>query len=81
MTGFKRITIEQRILEQLDMVGGFTTGQVAKKLGCPDHLNNAQWSARVRYELRMLQQRRLVRSLDDLKPVAWVKTLPKPPAM
>ena len=75
------MTIEQRILDQLDTLGGFTTGHVAKKLGCPDHLNNVQWSARVRYELRLLQQRGLVLALDGLKPVAWVKALPKPPAM
>lgn len=73
MSGFKRITIEQRILDQLDTLGGFTTGQVAKKLGCPDHLNNAQWSARIRYELRLLERGRKVRALDDMKPVAWVK--------
>lgn len=62
-----------RILAQLDTQGGFTTGQVAKKLACPAHINNAQWSARVGAELRFLQRTGHVRALDDMKPVAWVK--------
>lgn len=75
------MTIVSRILAVLDPQAGFKTGDIARALGCPDHLNNAQWSARVRYELRMMQQDGLVGPLDDQQPICWVKTLPKPPAM
>lgn len=66
-------SFDRRILEQLDTQGGFTTGQVAKKLGCPANISNASWSARVGAELRFLQRTGHVRALDDMKPEAWVK--------
>lgn len=75
------MTIEQRILDRLDTEGGFTAGQLAKKLGLPNYTTPKQFGARVRHCLEQLSAMGQVSKIDDLKPAAWVKTIPKPPAM
>lgn len=66
--------IDKNILAALDMRGGFTTGQVAKKIH-PQFGHNARThSGAVRSWLIRLEKERLVGRLDDQIPVCWIKT-------
>ncbi|WP_315125188.1 hypothetical protein [Comamonas antarctica] len=68
------MSIDQKILAVLDTKGGFTTAHVAKTIGPDLGMSYRRWCARVRQELESLCARGLVRQLDNLKPIAWVKT-------
>lgn len=63
----------QKILAALDTDGGFTTGDVAKRVSPLFGHNTRTHSAAVRSWLLQLEQAGLVRRLDDQKPVSWVK--------
>lgn len=73
VTNLRPSFTERRILEFLSEDGGFTTGRVAENFtGYGD--NKRQRSGAVRSWLNILQKRGLVAPMDDLKPVAWVRT-------
>lgn len=65
---------DKKILAVLNTEGGFTTVDVATKITPRFGSNNRQHSAAVRSWLCRLERNGLVRKLDDLKPVCWVKT-------
>lgn len=62
-----------KILAVLDENGGFTTGQVSRKVSLRVGCNQRQHSAAVRSWLLQLQADGLVREMDDQKPTCWVK--------
>jgi len=64
---------EQRTLATLDTDGGFTTGDVAKRVQPMFGHSMRTHSAAVRQWLLGLERRGLVKRLDDEKPVCWVK--------
>ena len=63
----------QQILDALDVVGGFTTGQIAKKVKPMFGTNNRQHSGAIRSWLIELERKGLVRRLDDKLPTCWIK--------
>lgn len=62
-----------KILAVLDTDGGFTTGQVARKVSPIFGVSQRQHSGAIRSWLLQLKADGLVRELDDQKPVCWVK--------
>lgn len=62
-----------KILAVLDTDGGFTTGDVAKRVTPIFGHNKRTHSHAIRSWLCDLQKRGLVKTLDDQKPVCWVK--------
>lgn len=70
----KRQQWRQNILDELgDLGGGFTTGDLAKKIPSNHSHNNREHSAAVRALLVEMESEGLVRKMDDLKPVCWIK--------
>ena len=67
MIGFTR----ERILRVLHEYGGFTSGQVARKLGYQDIRSSTQI---LRRDLLAMERDGLVRRIDDLSPTAWQRT-------
>lgn len=65
---------DKQILAALDTQGGFTTGQVAKKV-LPRFGHNARThSGAVRSCLEALERQGVVARLDEQKPMFWIKT-------
>ena len=63
---------EQQILSILDVQGGFTTGNVAKKVTPRFGRNGHQHIGAVRSWLIDLEKKGLVKRMDDQKPVCWM---------
>jgi hypothetical protein len=63
-----------RILSALNEVGGSTTGRVASRAHIYFGPNARTSSAYVRMMLLRLHARGFVTTLDDAKPVCWVRT-------
>ncbi|MCK4120406.1 hypothetical protein ACI2UK_24460 [Ralstonia nicotianae] len=64
---------DRKILAVLDTTGGYTTADVAKHVTPVFADNRRMHSAAVRSWLVQLERKGLVKRLDDLKPVCWVK--------
>lgn len=64
---------DQKILDVLSTRGGFTTGDVAKRVMPMFGSNMHQHSGAVRSWLLRLEKSGLVRRLDNDKPVCWCK--------
>lgn len=64
--------LEQAIIRVLGRDAGWTTGQIAQQVIELRDGTSYTRSARVRQVLLGLQKRGIVKTLDDLKPVAWV---------
>ena len=66
--------LEKTLLQLLDGHGGYETGYLAQVLAKPAELSTHKHSANVRRVLLVLENKGLVKRLDDEKPVCWVKT-------
>ncbi|MGA3983458.1 hypothetical protein ACI2TD_18040 [Ralstonia nicotianae] len=64
---------DKKVLAVLDTIGGYTTAEVMKRVTPVFADNRRMHSAAVRSWLVQLERKGLVRRLDDLKPVCWVK--------
>lgn len=70
----KHADCQQKILDALDTLGGFTTGQVAERVSPMFGHNKSTHSRAIRQQLLALKDAGLVREMDDQKPVCWIKT-------
>lgn len=62
---------EIKVLKVLDGLGGYTTGEIARRVDFRFGHNARTHSARVRQILLGLQKTGLVTPIDDQKPVVW----------
>lgn len=64
---------DEQILEALRGPGAYCTGDVARNCNPLFGHNNRTHTAFIRQRLLTLQRAGLVKPLDDLKPVCWVR--------
>lgn len=67
------IGYDAQILEVLEGEGGFTTGDIAERVGPVFGHNKRTHSGFIRTRLLAMQNAGLVRPMDDMKPVVWVR--------
>lgn len=71
----KLTPFQRALLAVLDETGGFTTGRASERADHPYCRDNArQRSAAARYDFAEMMTEGLVRPIDDLKPIVWVRT-------
>lgn len=64
----------KKILAAMAEDGGFTALSIADRSGLPSSGNGRMRSGAMRSWLSLLEGCGLVRKMDDLKPIAWVRT-------
>jgi hypothetical protein len=65
---------DKKILEAVYEDGGSTALQISDRCGLPASGNGRMRSGAMRSWLSLLERRGLVRKMDDMKPICWIRT-------